>query len=59
MSLIIRSEEVDGQSTLALLESGHIDFLMTGWDILGMDERTLLKKIRADERLMYQSITQL
>jgi len=45
------AEADDGQTALPLLKSGNFDFLVTDWNMPGMDGLTLLKKIRADEKL--------
>ena len=45
------AEADDGQTALPLLKSGNFDFLVTDWNMPGMDGLALLKKIRADEQL--------
>ena len=45
------AEADDGQTALPLLKSGNFDFLVTDWNMPGMDGLALLKKIRADEKL--------
>lgn len=45
------SEADDGQTAWPLLQSGNFDFLVTDWNMPGMDGLTLLKKVRADEKL--------
>ncbi|MBC8209631.1 MAG: chemotaxis response regulator CheY [Gammaproteobacteria bacterium] len=45
------TEADDGQTALPLLKAGNFDFLVTDWNMPGMDGLTLLKKIRADETL--------
>ncbi|MGW7029091.1 response regulator [Streptomyces xanthophaeus] len=46
------TEEADGGTTaLPMLESGHFDFLITGWDMPGMNGADLVRKIRADDQL--------
>ena len=45
------AEADDGQTALPLLKSGNFEFLVTDWNMPGMDGLTLLKKIRADEKL--------
>jgi len=45
------TEADDGQTALPLLQSGKFDFLVTDWNMPGMDGLTLLKTVRADENL--------
>ena len=45
------SEADDGQTALPMLKSGKFDFLVTDWNMPGMDGLTLLKTVRADEDL--------
>jgi two-component system, chemotaxis family, chemotaxis protein CheY len=45
------TEADDGQTALPLLRSGKFDFLVTDWNMPGMDGLTLLKTVRADENL--------
>ena len=45
------TEADDGQTALPLLKSGKFDFLVTDWNMPGMDGLTLLKTVRADEEL--------
>ncbi len=45
------TEADDGQTALPLLKSGNFDFLVTDWNMPGMDGLTLLKTVRADENL--------
>lgn len=45
------AEADDGQTALPMLKSGRFDFLVTDWNMPGMDGLTLLKTIRADEEL--------
>ncbi len=45
------TEADDGQTALPLLQTGKFDFLVTDWNMPGMDGLTLLKTVRADEKL--------
>ncbi len=45
------TEADDGQTALPLLKSGKFDFLVTDWNMPGMDGLTLLKTVRADDNL--------
>jgi two-component system chemotaxis response regulator CheY len=45
------TEADDGQTALPLLKSGKFDFLVTDWNMPGMDGLTLLKTVRADAEL--------
>ncbi|MDH3760608.1 MAG: chemotaxis response regulator CheY [Gammaproteobacteria bacterium] len=45
------SEADDGQTALPMLKSGKFDFLVTDWNMPGMDGLTLLKTVRSDEEL--------
>lgn len=44
-------EADDGITAFPILEAGGIDFLITDWNMPGMQGIDLLKKVRADERL--------
>ncbi len=44
-------EADDGSSALALLQEGHFDFVISDWNMPGMEGIELLEKVRADERL--------
>ena len=44
-------EADDGQTALPMLKSGKFDFLVTDWNMPGMDGLTLLKEVRADDNL--------
>ena len=44
-------EADDGQTALPMLKTGKFDFLVTDWNMPGMDGLTLLKEVRADENL--------
>jgi len=45
------AEADDGQTALPMLRTGKYDFLVTDWNMPGMDGLTLLKTVRADEKL--------
>lgn len=45
------SEADDGQTALPMLKTGKFDFLVTDWNMPGMDGLCLLKAVRADEKL--------
>ncbi len=45
------TEADDGQTALPMLQNGNFDFLVTDWNMPGMDGLTLLKTVRADENL--------
>jgi two-component system chemotaxis response regulator CheY len=45
------SEAEDGASGLAALRSGDFDFLITDWNMPGMQGIDLLKAVRADTKL--------
>ena len=45
------SEADDGQTALPMLKTGKFDFLVTDWNMPGMDGLTLLKKVREDSDL--------
>lgn len=45
------AEADDGQTALPMLQGGGFDFLVTDWNMPGMDGLTLLKTVRADETL--------
>jgi len=45
------AEADDGQTALPMLKSGMFDFLVTDWNMPGMDGLTLLKTVRSDEEL--------
>jgi two-component system, chemotaxis family, chemotaxis protein CheY len=44
-------EADDGTSALALLQEGNFDFIISDWNMPGMEGIELLQKVRADERL--------
>lgn len=44
-------EADDGNTALPMLQSGNFDFLVTDWNMPGMQGIDLLKNVRADERL--------
>ena len=45
------TEADDGQTALPMLKSGKFDFLVTDWNMPGMDGLALLQAVRADENL--------
>ena len=45
------SEADDGQTALPMLKTGKFDFLVTDWNMPGMDGLCLLKEVRADDEL--------
>ncbi|MFQ3187909.1 MAG: two-component system chemotaxis response regulator CheY [Gammaproteobacteria bacterium] len=45
------SEADDGQTALPMLKTGKFEFLVTDWNMPGMDGLTLLKSVRADPNL--------
>lgn len=45
------SEADDGQTALPMLKTGKFDFLVTDWNMPGMDGLTLLKEVRSDDSL--------
>lgn len=44
-------EADDGNTALPLLQSGNFDFLVTDWNMPGMQGIDLLKAVRKDEKL--------
>ncbi len=47
------SEADDGSTALPMLQGGDFDFVVTDWNMPGMQGIDLLKAIRADERLAH------
>jgi len=45
------SEADDGQTALPMLKTGNYDFLVTDWNMPGMDGLSLLRAVRANENL--------
>ena len=45
------AEADDGTTALPILQAGGIDFLVTDWNMPGMQGIDLLKHVRADEKL--------
>ena len=45
------AEADDGKTALPMLQSGDIDFLITDWNMPGMQGLDLLKAVRADAKL--------
>jgi len=44
-------EADDGNTALPMLQSGNFDFLVTDWNMPGMQGIDLLKAVRADDKL--------
>ena len=44
-------EADDGSTALPMLQQGDFDFLITDWNMPGMEGIELLKRVRADEKL--------
>ena len=47
------TEADDGLTALPMLQSGNFDFLVTDWNMPGMNGIDLLRAVRADERLKH------
>ncbi|MCC5855586.1 MAG: chemotaxis response regulator CheY [Idiomarina sp.] len=47
------SEADDGSTALPMLQNGDYDFVVTDWNMPGMQGIDLLRAIRADERLSH------
>ena len=45
------AEADDGNTALPMLQGGDFDFLVTDWNMPGMEGIDLLKAVRADEKL--------
>ncbi|VAW86964.1 Chemotaxis regulator - transmits chemoreceptor signals to flagellar motor components CheY [hydrothermal vent metagenome] len=45
------AEADDGNTALPMLQAGGFDFLVTDWNMPGMEGIDLLKAVRADEKL--------
>lgn len=45
------AEADDGQTALPMLQTGKFDFLVTDWNMPGMDGLSLLKAVRANEEI--------
>lgn len=45
------AEAADGKKALPMLQQGNFDFLVTDWNMPVMDGFSLLKAVRADEKL--------
>lgn len=46
-------EADDGNTAIPILNQGHIDFLVTDWNMPGMTGIDLLRHVRADEKLKH------
>ena len=46
------SEADDGSTALPILQSGNFDFLITDWNMPGMQGIDLLKAVRSDDKLV-------
>ena len=49
-------EADDGNTALPMLQNGSFDFLVTDWNMPGMDGLTLLKKVREDDDLKHMPV---
>ena len=49
-------EADDGTTALSILNLGHIDFLVTDWNMPGMTGIDLLRHVRADEKLKHMPV---
>ncbi len=47
------AEADDGNTALPMLQNGNFDFVITDWNMPGMQGIDLLKAIRADDRLKH------
>ncbi|BAN69599.1 chemotaxis response regulator CheY [endosymbiont of unidentified scaly snail isolate Monju] len=47
------AEADDGNTALPMLQNGNFDFVITDWNMPGMQGIDLLKAIRADEKLKH------
>lgn len=47
------AEADDGNTALPMLQSGNFDFLVTDWNMPGMNGIELLRAVRADDRLKH------
>lgn len=47
------AEADDGTTALPMLQSGSFDFLVTDWNMPGMNGIELLRAVRADDRLKH------
>jgi two-component system chemotaxis response regulator CheY len=50
------SEADDGQSALPMLQNGAYDFLVTDWNMPGMQGIDLLRAVRADAKLRHMPV---
>ncbi|MCG7530074.1 chemotaxis response regulator CheY [Psychrobium sp. MM17-31] len=53
LGLTNTQEADDGQTALPMLKEGDFDFVVTDWNMPGMQGIDLLKHIRADEKLKH------
>ncbi len=53
LGLTNTQEADDGQTALPMLKDGDFDFVVTDWNMPGMQGIDLLKHIRADEKLKH------
>ena len=49
-------EADDGTTAIPILNQGHIDFLVTDWNMPGMTGIDLLRHVRADEKLKHMPV---
>ncbi len=53
LGLTNTQEADDGQTALPMLQNGDFDFVVTDWNMPGMQGIDLLKHIRADDKLKH------
>jgi two-component system chemotaxis response regulator CheY len=49
-------EADDGSTALPMLQNSHFDFIVTDWNMPGMEGLDLLKAVRADPRLQHTPV---